>query len=129
MDFNGLRVGVRLDEGHCDCRAWSLIGIPCVHVMACINMIRANVVEYVSPYFTMDTWRSCLANNVHPIPYESLWPVHSPSDLLEPPYRKRLPGRPKKHMSRQAGESRPVRIRSATMKCSVCQMKGHNMRG
>ena len=129
VDFNGLRVGVRLDEGHCDCRAWTLSGLPCVHALACINLIRANVDEYVSPYFTMNAWRACLSATVHPIPSESLWPVHPPSDLLEPPAVKRLAGRPRKHRNRQAGDSRPVTIRSATVTCSFCHLKGHNMKG
>ncbi|KAL5581402.1 hypothetical protein UlMin_013844 [Ulmus minor] len=129
VDFNGLRVGVRLDEGHCDCRAWTLSGLPCVHALACINMIRANVDEYVSPYFTMNAWRACLSATIHPIPSESLWPVHPPSDLLEPPAVKRLAGRPRKHRNRQAGESRLVTIRSATVTCSFCHLKGHNMKG
>ena len=104
-------------------------GLPFVHALACINLIRANVDEYVSPYFTMNAWRSCLAANVHPIPFESLWPVHSPFDLLEPLPAKRLPGRPRKHKNRQVGESRLVTTRYATVTCSVCHINGHNMRG
>ena len=51
VELNGVRVGVKLDVGQCDCGAWELRGIPCVHALAYINTIRADVAEFVSPYF------------------------------------------------------------------------------
>ena len=34
------RVAVKLDSQKCDCNAWELKGILCVHALACINFIR-----------------------------------------------------------------------------------------
>ena len=68
VELNELHVGVKLDEGKCDCNAWQMKGIPCVHALACIVFIRANVHEYVERYFTTETWKKTFLGVVHPIP-------------------------------------------------------------
>ena len=74
VELNGTRVGVKLDTSKCDYEAWELRGIPCVHALACINTMRADVVEYCSPYFKAKTWRKSFSRVVHPIPSMHLWP-------------------------------------------------------
>ena len=55
VELNGVRVGVQLDASRCDCRAWELRGISCVHALACINTVRGDVAENCSPYFRTET--------------------------------------------------------------------------
>ena len=90
-----LRVGVQLDNRRCDCNAWELKGIPCVHALACIHFIRANIEEYVDPYFTSDKWRKTFDGVVHPIPSRIYWPSFPEATLLAPPIPKRQTGRPR----------------------------------
>ena len=66
VQISGLHVGVKFDEGKCDCNAWQITGIPCVHALACISCIRANVDDYVHTYFTTEVWRRSFASVVHP---------------------------------------------------------------
>ena len=123
-----LRVGMQLDNWRCDCNAWELKGIPCVHALACIHFIRANVEEYVDPYFTSDKWRKTFDGAVHPIPNRIYWPPFPEYALLAPPIPKRQTGRPRMHMTRASGEQRPVATRAITVKCKLCKQSGHNKR-
>ena len=123
-----LRVGVQLDNWRCDCNAWELKGIPCVHALACIHFIRANIEEYVDPYFTFEKWRKIFDGVVHPIPSRIYWPPFPESALLVPPIPKRQTGRPRLHRTRATGEQGPVATRALTIKCKLCKQSGHNKR-
>ncbi|KAL5571202.1 hypothetical protein UlMin_020799 [Ulmus minor] len=115
-------------KGKCDCNAWQMTGIPCVHALACISFIRANVDDYIHTYFTTEVWRRSFASVVHPIPSRIYWP-HLPDDaMLQPPIRRRIPGRPKIHRNRKEGDKRPVTTRSTTVTCKLCKQAGHNKR-
>lgn len=129
VELNGIRVGVKLDTGKCDCGAWELRGIPCVHALACINTIRADVADYCSHYFRTETWKKTFSRVVHPIPSINLWPPFQDDLLLQLPLRKRQPGRPKKHRSRGADERRHVSSRALNVTCKMCGESGHNRRG
>ena len=124
-----VRLAVRLDDCHCDCGAWTLTGIPCVHAVAAITFIRANVSHYVDPYLRVEAWRRSVAGIVHPVPSEHVWPQMEEKDMLQPPIPKRRPGRPKKHRQRGPNDSRPVTQRSSTRTCRTCKQTGHNSRG
>ena len=63
---------------------------------ACINTICADVAEYCSTYFKIDTWKMTFARLVHPIPSMQLWPMFE-EDLLQAPLHKRQTGRPRKY--------------------------------
>ena len=74
VELNDLHVGVKLDEGKCDCNAWQMKGIPFVHALAFITFIKASVDDYVERYFTTKTWKKAFAGVVHPIPSRMYWP-------------------------------------------------------
>ncbi|XP_060972362.1 uncharacterized protein LOC115716177 [Cannabis sativa] len=110
---------------------WQVRGIPCIHAIACITTIRADIANYCSPYFTTEMWRKTFEQVIHPIPDESMWPQFN--DVKKPP------GRSKKHRRRRvAGEERPLpptsrkqptrKGVSSTKKCSNCHEFGHNSR-
>ncbi|KAF4367799.1 hypothetical protein F8388_016622 [Cannabis sativa] len=87
---------------------WQVRGIPCIHAIACITTIRADIANYCSPYFTTEMWRKTFEQVIHPIPDESMWPQFNDEELL-PPVVKKPSGRSKKHRRRRiAGEERPL---------------------
>ena len=128
VELNTLRVAVRLDDLHCDCGEWELRGIPCVHGVACINTIRADVSAYCSSYFTTEKWRASFAAVVHPIRSSEYWPEFPEDDMLQPPATCKRAGRPRKHRTRAEGENRPVTARNPTVSCKLCKGRGHNKR-
>ena len=103
-------------------------GIPCVQALACIHFIRANIEEYVDPYFTYDKWRKTFDAVVHPIPSRIYWPPFPESALLAPPIPKRQTGRPRLDRTRATGEQGPVVTRALTVRCKLCKQSGHNKR-
>ena len=82
VELNNQRVGVRLDDNYCDCGAWELRGIPCVHALTCINTIRADVTVYCCTYFSTEKWRATFAAVVHPIRTRNYWPKFPPETML-----------------------------------------------
>ena len=39
VQISDLHVGVKLDQGKCDCNAWQMTSIPCVYALTCITFI------------------------------------------------------------------------------------------
>ena len=126
--LNDRRVGVNLDLRTCDCKAWELKGIPCIHALACISSIRAKTEDYCDNYFTADKWKKCFSGVVHPIPSRTYWPTFPDQTMLQTPLPRVMTGRPKLHRRREVNERGPVTTRSTTVRCRVCKQQGHNRR-
>ena len=124
-----LRLAMRLDDCHCNCEAWTVTGIPCVHAVAASTFIRANASDYVDLYLRVEAWRRSVAGIVHPLPSEHVWPQMEEKDMLQPPIPKRRPGRPKKHRKRDPNESRTVMQGRSSRTCCICNHTSHNSCG
>ena len=119
---------VKLNEKVCDCQMWQVSGIPCLHALACINTVRAQVEDYCDLFFSVDYWKKCYTGVIHPKPSMNLWPPFENNDL-QPPIARPLPGRPKKRRRRPEGEPQPrTRLQSTTKRCGKCNQFGHNRR-
>ena len=120
---------VNLRNGTCDCRVWAVSGIPCKHALTCIFHNRENPENYCHPYLTTEAYMRTYSDMIHPLPDESSW-SDVEHETVEPPYRKRMPGRPKKCRRREPDEPVPHNIhkRSTTLRCCVCKEFGHNKR-
>ncbi|KAF4384814.1 hypothetical protein G4B88_000210 [Cannabis sativa] len=130
VDYARKRCIVRLDEGYCICGQWKVWGLPCIHAIACINTIRADISNYCSPYFTIEMWRKSFQKVVHHIPDESMWPEFDDEELL-PPIIKKLPGeeRPLPLEVQRQTQKKPIsKGVSSTKKCLNCHEFGHNKR-
>ena len=46
-------VDMNLGERTCTCKAWQMVGIPCVHACAAIREMKHDVYEYVNSYFKL----------------------------------------------------------------------------
>ena len=120
MVLNDTKVAVNLDSRTCDCRAWEMKGMPCVHAIACINSIRGKVDVYCDKYFKTEYWKKCFTGIVHPIRSRTYWPTFPAKAMLQIPLPKPMTGRPKVHRRRDINEKGPITTRSTTFRCRAC---------
>ncbi|XP_071714010.1 uncharacterized protein [Rutidosis leptorrhynchoides] len=121
---NGL---VNLADKVCSCEQWQGSGIPCGHVIAAARLFGvADVTQFVSHWFTTETYISTYMEHILPLPHRSEWSDPGPNVLpiVNPPIKpKRAPGRPKstkRHPS--TGEDTEKIVRT----CTRCKEPGHN---
>ncbi|TXG57639.1 hypothetical protein EZV62_015468 [Acer yangbiense] len=118
---------VKLNSQQCECGLWQVSGLPCKHVVACINAWRRDLNDYVHNYLKNEACLKTYSFMIHPIPTESTWPDVEANDNVLPLVKKRLPGRPKLARRREVDEQRRDR-RSNGLKCGLCREFGHNRR-
>ncbi|TXG65182.1 hypothetical protein EZV62_006457 [Acer yangbiense] len=118
---------VKLNSQQCECGLWQVSGLPCKHVVACINAWRKDLNDCVHNYLKKEAYLKTYSFMIHPIPAESTWPDVEVDDNVLPPVKKRLPGRPKLARRREMDEQQRDR-RSDGLKCGLCREFGHNRR-
>ncbi|KAL8525812.1 hypothetical protein ACS0TY_015163 [Phlomoides rotata] len=70
---DGSQHTVNLEDHTCSCRLWELSGIPCKHVISAITHQMGNAEDYVSDWYTVETYKKSYANTICPINGEALW--------------------------------------------------------
>ncbi|XP_071713657.1 uncharacterized protein [Rutidosis leptorrhynchoides] len=120
---NGL---VNLADKVCSCGQWPGSGIPCGHVIAAARLFGvADVTQFVSHWFTTETYISTYMEHILPLPHRSEWsdPGSNVLPIVNPPIKpKRAPERPKstkRHPS--TGEDTDKTVRT----CTRCKEPGH----
>ena len=124
---NGLQsFTVDLEKGHCSCRKWDTTSIPCAHVVSCIFFNRQDAKQYVHMYLHVSTYKACYEPVIAPINGQNIW---RPSGVqpVQPPIKRKPPGRPKKKRTREAGEAADRRA-GISKQCRTCGKIGHNKR-
>ncbi|KAK4857803.1 hypothetical protein QYF36_006500 [Acer negundo] len=105
---------------------YPVMGIPFMHVMACITKKRDNVEDYIDDYLKKPAYLRTYCNNFPVIPDENLW-LNGNFKTVLPPIRKRGVGMPK--LSRKKGSNEPNKVqRSVGFRCGTCKEVGHNYR-
>ena len=123
---NGLQsFTVDLATAHCSCRKWNISGIPCAHAISCIFFNRQDAEQYVHPCYHVSTYKACYEPIITPINGANMW---RPSGVtpVQPPIKRRPPGRPKKKRAREPNE--PTRRAGISKQCKTCGKLGHNKR-
>ncbi|CAH9098861.1 unnamed protein product [Cuscuta epithymum] len=112
---------------------WDLTGIPCKHGVCAIWLKygKGPVYDYVSPYYSIDTFMKIYSGSINPMSGSAEWPITDKTPPLPPLYSNK-PGRPKKMRKQSAGElttdgERVARSR-ITLHSSNCKKPGHNCR-
>ena len=117
---------VDMEKRHCSCRKWDTTGIPCAHAISCIFFNRQKAEQYVHRCFHVSTYKACYELVLAPINGQNMW---RPSGVqpVQPPIKRRPPGRPRKKRTREVGE--PAGRRAGISKqCRSCGQIGHNKR-
>ncbi|TXG51428.1 hypothetical protein EZV62_023952 [Acer yangbiense] len=115
---------VKLNEQNCDCGEWQVSGIPCKHVMCCINTWGMNVMNFIDPRLKKEAFLRTYSHMIHPIPDEIAWPEVEGTTIM-PPIKKRGLGRSKTARRRKPEES-VAHKRVTSMRCRICHVLGHN---
>lgn len=117
---------VSLNNHTCACNLWQISGIPCKHGMRAILMAGLDPHRFVSDWYSVSKYKLAYANGISPIPDREQWPENV-GPVIEPPVMKRGVGRPARNRKRAPEEERKGK-RSNTIRCSLCQTYGHNMK-
>ena len=121
---------VDLEEKKCSCRKWDIIGIPCCHAISCIFFNREDAEKYVNASYKRTTYIDCYEPIIEPINGQNMWKA-SGLPPVQPPIKRRPPGRPKKKRALEPDEPRSHRKNRGlgiSKQCKLCGKLGHNKR-
>ena len=95
---------VDMEKRNCSCRKWNMTSIPCAHAISCIFFNKQDAEQYVHRCFHVSPYKACYELVIAPINGQNMW---RPSSVqpVQPSIKRRLPGRPKKKRTREAGEA------------------------
>lgn len=130
----------------CSCRMWQLLGLPCVHVVACIFKLSKLVEPYVPPCFRAEMFSLAYSQYLSPVGGISFWPDCSHLSKILGPMPKKMPGRTRKKRVRASHEKKSYSKVSKSgihennslskvyrsgikMTCHNCGEIGHNKKG
>ena len=131
---------VNLEQKTCSCRKWEISGLPCKHVVACINNLNENggkgglPEEWVHPSYRLNTWKEQYSHKINPICGKHLWVKHDWPSTLIPPKEHPQIGRPPKKRKKSVVEVEDLvkggklSKKGTTITCSICKEKGRNKR-
>ncbi|KAK8712746.1 hypothetical protein V6N13_147974 [Hibiscus sabdariffa] len=118
-------------QGHkCTCRYWDLTGIPCSHSICVILFNYEPLERYVDEAYRKENYQSLYHYALPTIPSEAFW-KDTKMGPLEPPVKRKLPGRPKQKRKREEGETTKgfkLSKRGSKCTCRCCGVLGHNTR-
>ena len=119
-----------MDGRSCGCRKWDVTDIPCSHAISIILHQGRDPNDYLSLYYSKETWLKSYDHIFYPMPSEEQWP-RSNQPKIEPPKSRVTLGRPKKVWQRGVKEPRnpnSIRKRGNKNQCGYCKKFGHNQR-
>lgn len=133
---NGTKFAVDLRNKTCGCRRWDLTGVPCVHVIACINKVGYDVEDYVDECYSTRNYRNAYSGIVHPMNGHPQWEktciklkppmTECPTETHSKRKRKMEVAEPQK--SKEDGVVTLSKINQLTVRCGGCKKIGHNKR-
>ncbi|KAF9618824.1 hypothetical protein IFM89_002692 [Coptis chinensis] len=128
-NYHGDRWAVNIVDHTCECRAWQMTGIVCVHAVRVLLPRRVEWVEYCSSYFWVSEYKLAYTSNVKPMEDVKDWPKPDPTKHVKPPPLVRGIGRPRKERMRAKDENENGHVyKKRKMTCSKCKGEGHNAR-
>ena len=71
---------VNLTSRTCSCNMWTLVLIPCRHVVSTIQQNREKPKDYVHDYYHRETCAKCYSHTMSPINGEDRWS----KDIIDP---------------------------------------------
>ncbi|KAK8648758.1 hypothetical protein V6N13_129501 [Hibiscus sabdariffa] len=111
-----------LSSHKCTCRYWDLTGIPCSHSICVILFNYKPLERYVDEAYRKENYQSLYHYALPTIPSEAFW-KDTKMGPLEPPVKRKLPGRPKQKRKREEGETTKgfkLSKRGSECTCTCC---------
>lgn len=119
---------VDLAKKICGCGAYQISGIPCKHVMPCIAIRHERSADYVDPRLTVRAYIDTYSESIKPLPDKKIWPIIEGPEI-EPPKMLVQVSRPKTFArKKEPNELLGKRKKKATVRCTNCDILGHNKR-
>nr|GEY76514.1 pentatricopeptide repeat-containing protein [Tanacetum cinerariifolium] len=89
-----------VDEGAntCSCKMWQILGLPCVHAVACISKLNKMVEPYVLECFKIEMFKHAYTQFMKPVEGITFWADCTHLSRILGPLPKKMPGRPKKRI-------------------------------
>ncbi|KAL2893336.1 Protein FAN [Bienertia sinuspersici] len=119
---------VNLENKVCNCNRWTLIGIPCWHALACIQMRRLDFEQFIHLVYHVQTYSKAYTPSFRAMPGQHQMEVTPYPRPLPPPHKK-LPRRPSnKKMRKEPGEDeerKNLKRSKQKNKCGNCGGLGH----
>ena len=113
------RYPVDIAKRTCECRKWQITGVPCHHALYFILKLRgegAEIWNFVDDYYSVAKFNATYAENVPPMTGKHQWEIVDSGFKLDPPIRRRPPGRPRKQRIKGSHENR-ARLGARNNKC------------
>ena len=127
---NGLQSFILdLAKGVCSCRKWDITGIQCCHAVSCIFFNREQAEKYTNDCYHTNTYKACYEYTIDLLNGANMWTSTS-LPPVQPPIKKRLPGRPKKKRILEPNEPRRGHYKGLGIakRCKSCGKIDHNKR-
>ncbi|KAG8365951.1 hypothetical protein BUALT_Bualt17G0025400 [Buddleja alternifolia] len=119
---------VYLNDKHCSCGMYQLVGYPCCHAIASLNYHNLEYDDYVDDYSKKDCYMRVYSQMINHVPCMHDF-EESPLGMVDPPNVKVRVGRPRKVRRRDGNDRRDPtcvsRVR-LTHTCGICLQQGHN---
>ncbi|XP_057791287.1 uncharacterized protein LOC131008423 [Salvia miltiorrhiza] len=123
-----IRSSLMVRQNKCSCREWDLTEIPCKHAIAAIRYMERDPTDFISSYYTVETYLSSYEFGIKPIVGMKMWPEVE-GGVVKPPPKAKMPGRPKKKRVRVPHEKDGrMSKHGVVISCSNCKQQGHNKR-
>ncbi|XP_010265359.1 PREDICTED: uncharacterized protein LOC104603111 [Nelumbo nucifera] len=132
--YKGKQEMMHLTSRSCSCKAWQMVGLPCVHACRAIGLLGLNIYDFVEECYLKKIQQAIYSKHIFAMPnsdmpdfsnesvsFMSNGVNHNVVNLL-PPKQKRQPGR----LRTKRIESQPIERRE--IHCSRCRESGHYRR-
>ncbi|XP_016747054.1 uncharacterized protein [Gossypium hirsutum] len=97
---------VDLLNSSCSCRKWDLSGIPCKHVVSCMQLLVVSPETYVNTCYTVTTQLNIYSYLINPIKGPMQWEHVRDMEPILPTIIRRSPRRPKQTRRKEVDEVR-----------------------
>ncbi|CAN7090986.1 unnamed protein product [Brassica rapa subsp. narinosa] len=126
FDLSTAMAVLLLDPGTCTCGEYQLIGLPCMHALACSTRVGFPSDALVAPAYRVPTWREGFIGKIYPVP--SVGGLELGSGIrapLLPPAVRRPPRRSRKVRILSRGENEKARQTENENVVAVRDTTGH----
>ncbi|KAK5811864.1 hypothetical protein PVK06_027243 [Gossypium arboreum] len=123
---------VDLFNSSCSCRKWDLSGIPCKHVVSCMQLLAVSPETYINTCSTVTTQLNIYSHLINPVKGPIQWEHVRDMEPIIPPIIRRPTGRPKQTRRKEVGEARKSGPKLSKIgqqaNCTKYGKPGHNTR-
>ena len=83
VECSGKQFAVNVEGRTCRCRKWDVTGISCNHAISAIIYHGGNSRDYLSDYYSKETYLKTYQPIIYPMPSEDQWPMRN-QPIIEP---------------------------------------------